>query len=251
MNITFNGALAVVTGGTGGIGTVVVKTLLESGARVALVDLNPELLEKTAAELSPYGEVKGYALNIADTEAITETVRKIREEMGEIGVLVQTAGLLWSKDGLSITEKEWDALMNVNARGMFFMMQQTVAQSMAKNGGSIVNFSSMAGIRGMNRQMASAHYSASKGAVAAMTMQAAVEWADLGVRVNALAPGGVRTKAIEGLPAPDFGFNPIPLGQLSTPQDIANLVTFIASDWARMITGQVLVIDGGSSAVGY
>ena len=104
----------------------------------------------------------------------------------------------------------------------------------------------------MNPAMAAAHYSASKGAVAALTMQAAVEWAQFDVRVNALAPGGVLTPAIEKLPPPPEGaMEAIPLRQLSKPQDVANLAVFLASDHARMITGQVMVIDGGSSVVGY
>ena len=253
MNITFNNEkTAVVTGGTGGIGSTIAKTLLESGAQVALIDVNADKLQETANQLSIYGTVKGYQLNVTDTSAIPGCIEKIRQEMGEIDVLIQAAGLLRSANGLELQPDEWDMVMNVNARGLFFTMQQVVLQSMKKRGGSIVNFSSMAGIRGMNPAMAAAHYSASKGAVVALAMQAAVEWAQFGVRVNALAPGGVLTPAIEKLPPPPEGaMEAIPLRQLSKPQDIANLAVFLASDHARMNTGQVMVIDGGSSVVGY
>lgn len=130
-------------------------------------------------------------------------------------------------------------------------MQETVRQSMKEHGGAIVNFASMAGIRGMNPAMAAAHYSASKGAVVAMTMQAAAEWGQHQIRVNAVAPGGVLTKAMQQMQFPENAFASIPLGRLSLPQDIANAVVFLASDRAAMITGQTLIIDGGSSIVGY
>lgn len=251
MNIEFSNKLVVITGGAGGIGRICAKTFLESGAKVALIDMLPETIESAEKELSQFGDVKGYALDVIKIENIGATISKIREEMGEIEVLVQTAGLLRGGNGLEIEQEDWDLMMNINSRGMFFVMQEVIKQSMKNSGGAIVNFASMAGIRGMNAAMASAHYSASKGAVVAMTMQAAVEWAEYGVRVNAVAPGGVKTKAMANMEFPKSVFDPIPLKKLSEPQDIANSVLFLASDKAAMITGQTLIIDGGSSVVGY
>lgn len=251
MNIEFNNKLVVVTGGAGGIGMVCAQTFLESGAKVALIDVVPDAIESAEKELSQFGIIKGYALDVSKVENIGATISKIREDMGEVEVLVQTAGLLRGGKGLEINQDSWDLMMNINARGMFFVMQEVIKQSMKNSGGSIVNFASMAGIRGMNAAMASAHYSASKGAVVAMTMQAAVEWAEHGVRVNAVAPGGVKTKAMANMEFPKTAFDPIPLKKLSEPQDIANSVVFLASDKAAMITGQTLIIDGGSSVVGY
>lgn len=251
MNIEFNNKLVIVTGGAGGIGMVCAQTFLESGAKVALIDVVPDAIESAEKELSQFGRVKGYALDISKVENIGATISKIREDMGDIEVLVQTAGLLRGGKGLEIDKDSWDLMMNINARGMFFVMQEVIKQSMKNSGGSIVNFASMAGIRGMNAAMASAHYSASKGAVVAMTMQASVEWAEHGVRVNAVAPGGVKTKAMANMEFPKTAFDPIPLKKLSEPQDIANSVVFLASDKAAMITGQTLIIDGGSSVVGY
>ena len=118
-------------------------------------------------------------------------------------------------------------------------------------GGSIVNFASMAGIRGMHPPMCSAFYSASKGAVVAVTMQAAVEWASLGVRVNCVAPGGVETPAMREMGFPPEAVDPIPMKKLNQPEDVANAVAFLASDKAATITGQTLIIDGGASVVGY
>jgi len=249
MLIDFTGKVAVVTGASGGIGMVIARTLLESGATVAVVDL---VTDKAVAELSAYGTVKGYSLDLSNVDAIAPVVENIRTELGEISVLIQCAGLMGGKPGLEVTQADWDRSLNVNSRGLFFMMQQVVGQSMSKmGGGSIVNFASMAGIRGMHPPMCSAFYSASKGAVVALTMQAAVEWASLGVRVNAVAPGGVETPAMREMGFPPEVVEPIPMKRLCQPEEVANAVAFLASDKASVITGHTLVIDGGVSVVGY
>ena len=250
MNIDFNGKVAVVTGGAGGIGSYVVKTLLESNARVAILDRSANVF-RTAEEFSSLGEAKGYQMDISKPEEIAPVVERIRAEMGEVELLVQTAGLLRGKPGLELTVEEWDEVMNINARGLFFMMQEVVKQSMQNTGGSIVNIASMAGIRGMHPPMCGAHYGASKGAVVAITMQAAVEWAGLGVRCNCVVPGGVKTGPMATMDPPEEVVGPVPMHKLSEPQDIANGICFLLSDCAAMITGQSLVIDGGSSVVGY
>ena len=251
MIIDFKGRTALVTGGAGGIGMACVKNLLESGAKVAVVDVSEKALDAAREELEAYQDVKCYRLDITDVKEIAPVVGTIRKELGEIEILIQTAGLLRGQSGLAMTVEEWDTMFQINARGMFFTMQQVVEQSMKQTGGAIVNFSSMAGIRGMRAAMASPHYSASKGAVVAMTMQAATEWASYGVRCNAVAPGGVLTKAMADMHFPEETMDPIPLRRLSKPEDIANAVVFLASEKAAMITGQTLVIDGGSSIVGY
>lgn len=248
MLIDFTGKTAIVTGAAGGIGMVCARTLLESGAKVAIVDLAPD---KAVAELSSLGTVKGFALDLSNVDAIGPVVEQVRAELGEVEVLVQCAGLMGGKPGLEISQADWDRTQNVNARGLFFMMQQVVEQSMKNCGGSIVNFASMAGIRGMHPPMCSAFYSASKGAVVALTMQAAVEWAGLGVRVNCVAPGGVETPAMKEMGFPPEVVEPIPMKKLNQPEDVANCVAFLASDKAATITGQTIVIDGGVSVVGY
>lgn len=251
MVIDFNNKVAVVTGGAGGIGLACVKNLLLSNAQVAVLDVSVPALDEAKDALKTFEHVRFYQVDICDVDSIGRTISKVREDMGEIEVLVQTAGLLRQKDGLELTVSDWDMMMNINARGMFFVMQQVVEQSMQKTGGAIVNFASMAGIRGMKKEMAAAHYSASKGAVVAMTMQAATEWAPYGIRCNAVAPGGVMTKAMAAMSFPEDFLDPVPLRRLSLPEDVADSVVFLASEQARMITGQTLVIDGGSSIVGY
>ncbi len=252
MLVEFANQTAVVTGGTGGIGSVVVKLLLEAGAKVAIVDLNQASLDKKVAELESLGTVKGYALNLSNVEEIAPVVSAIRADLGEISVLVQCAGLMGGKAGLDVTQADWDLSVNINARGCFFMMQQVIGQSMQKiGGGSVVNFASMAGIRGMHPPMCNAMYSAAKAAVIGITRQGAVEWASLGVRVNAVVPGGVLTGAMATMTPPPEIIDRIPMRKLNKPEDIAHAVLFLASDKAATITGQDLVIDGGASVVGY
>ena len=196
-------------------------------------------------------------------------VEQIRADLGEIRFLIQAAGVMAGGPGVDLQPEEWDRVMNTNAKGLFFMMQQVVKQSMLpQKFGAIVNIASMAGIRGMTPPMCSAHYSASKGAVVSVTMQAAVEWASAGIRANVIAPGGVMSGGAgvhlpsEGKPGPGGPGSPaggpggppttgVPTGRLSDPEEIAGMATYLLSEWSENTTGQVIVIDGGSTAVGY
>ena len=259
MNIDFTGKVAVVTGAGSGIGFACAQALAQSGAVVAMVGRNPDKIAKAADMLKADGRVQPYALDIADVDAIPGVVEKIRAELGEIAVLVQAAGVMTGGPGLELAPADWDRVLNTNAKGTFFMMQQVVKQSMAQHGGSILNIASMAGIRGMVPPMCSASYSASKGAVVAITLQAASEWGHMGVRVNAIAPGGTASMNT-GVVSPHEGpggnpppaINYVPSGRvLNTPEEIAAAAAFLCSDLSGNTTGQVLVIDGGASAVGY
>jgi NAD(P)-dependent dehydrogenase (short-subunit alcohol dehydrogenase family) len=254
MNIKFDGKVAVVTGGTSGTGLACAEMLLDLGAKVAVIGSNAERMAGAVEKLQGKGTVKGYQLNLANAADIPGAVTKIREEMGEIDVLVQAAGVMQAAPATDITEENWDLLLNVNAKAIFYMMKAVVEQSMIpKNAGSIVNFSSVAGIMGMDEPLCSAHYSASKGAVVQLTRQAAVEWAKFGIRTNAVAPGGIMTGMMLKMP-PEMvkgASAPIPLKRFCEPSEVASGVCFLASDAASMITGQVLVIDGGGTIVGH
>jgi len=254
VEIRFDNKVVLVTGSARGIGYACAEKLLESGAKVAVVDIIQESLDEAVKTLSQKGTAKGYILDLSKISEMNGVVAKIREELGEIDVLVQAAGVLGCNAGEKITEEEWDNALNVNAKGAFFMMQAVVNQSMIPNQkGSIVNFSSIAGLRGMAEPLSSSFYCASKGAVAQITKQSAVEWGKYNVRVNAVAPGGVKTGMLKNAPAEiiENAVKMIPLKKLSDPEDIANGICFLASDAAAMITGHILVIDGGGYAVGF
>jgi NAD(P)-dependent dehydrogenase (short-subunit alcohol dehydrogenase family) len=254
MNTRFDGKLAVVTGGNSGIGYACAEMLLNLGAKVAVIGSNADKLADAVGKLAVKGTVKGYQLDMRTVKGIPNTVKKIREEMGEIDVLVQAAGVMQGMPSGTITEENWDLVINVNSKSLFFMMQAVTEQSMIpRKSGSIVNFSSIAGVMGMDEPLCSAHYSASKGAVVQLTRQAAVEWAKYGIRTNAVAPGGVMTGFLLKAP-PEMiaaASAPIPMKRFSQPSEIASGVCFLAGEAAGMITGHVLIIDGGGSIVGH
>lgn len=252
--IDFEQKVVVVTGGTGGMGRIVAKELLEANARVAIIYRSEKAMEEAKAALSPLGTAAFFKLDTSDVEAMPAVVDAISEKLGDISGLCQCAGAMDGCPGLELTTEAWDRLMNTNARGTFFFMQAVVDRSMKKVGGSIVNISSMAGIRGMCPPLQAPHYCASKAAVNAVTLQAAVEWAELGIRCNAIAPGGVKTGRMAGWKKediPPFLVANVPSKDLVEPECIADTVLYLLSDMSSAMTGQILVLDGGATACGY
>ena len=249
--IDFQQKTVVVTGGTGGMGHAVVKGLLQANAKVAAIYRSDKAKDELTQAMAGLGTIEFCQLDPGDTDAIGPCVDAIVAKMGPIAGLVQCAGLMAATPGLELEPGEWDRLMDVNAKGTFFLMQAVVGKSMKDHGGSVVNIASMAGIRGMVPPLQAPHYSASKAAVVSITMQGAVEWAPLGVRVNAIAPGGVKTRPMpkEELP-PEMVAN-IPTKDFTEAGCVADTVLYLLSDMSCSMTGQCLVLDGGASVCGY
>ena len=238
-----SGKVALVTGGSRGIGKAVASRLAGAGARVALVDVvDPEQVEATASEIG--GGAIAVRANVVDADDVGAAVSQVEERLGPIDVLVNNAGI--TRDGLLIrmTEEAWSAVLDVNLKGVFNMTKAVVRGMMKRRSGRVVNIASVVGITGNAGQ---ANYSASKAGVIGFTKTVAKELAARNVLVNAVAPGFIDTDMTKALPeaARETLMKLIPLGKLGAAEDVANAVLFLSSDLASYITGQVVVVDGG------
>ncbi len=236
--------VCVVTGGARGIGRGVVETLAREGAlRVWALDMNEA--DFPALEKS-FPCVKGAVVNVTDSAAVNAFAEKAKAEHGRIDVLVNNAGI--TKDALihKMSDDDWDAVINVNLKGVFLMTRAIAPVMMESGSGTIVSISSIVGLDG---NIGQSNYAATKGGVVAMTKGWAKEFARKGakVRVNAVSPGYTRTPMLATVP--EKVLEPFiaktPLGRLAEIQDIADAVLFLASEEASFITGQVLRVDGG------
>lgn len=239
------GKKVIVTGAARGIGQAIALRFAEEGAELALCDLNTEYLEETAAAAKDNGaRVECYSIDVGDFDAVKAVVKQIGSDLGGVDVLVNNAGI--TKDGfmMRMSEKDWDAVLNVNLKGAFAFTKATTRLMMKQRSGSIVNIASIIGLIGNAGQC---NYAASKGGVIAMTKSVAKEMASRNIRANAVAPGFIQTAMTDALPEENKKamMNLIPLDRLGEPRDVANAVLFLASDEAGYITGQVLNICGG------
>ncbi len=243
MDLDFTGKVALVTGGGSGIGAEVVRRLARGGARVAILDRKAEGAEAVAAEVGGLAIVGDVAVT-ADVEAAVE---RTVAELGEIDVLVPNAGIGTAKPLWDYTDKEWDLLVDVNLKGTFTCLRAVVPRMLAGRGGSVVNVASLTGLR---PTMGEGPYSAAKAGVIALTMSAAMEAAPK-VRVNCVAPGMVRTpltQMVTDNPTWRAGAETgTPLARIGDAGEVADVVCFLASDAAGYVTGQTIVVDGGSA----
>jgi 3-oxoacyl-[acyl-carrier protein] reductase len=247
----FKDKIALVTGGSRGIGGAVVKRLAADGAEVVIVDLIQDAAEAMVVELTAQGRtVRAIQADVRDGARAQAIVEEIVEQRGRVDVLVNSAGIV--RDGLmaAMTPDQWRDVLEVNLFGTYNFCR-AVAQHMSyQRKGSIVNLSSTAAEFPSRGQV---NYAASKGGVEGLTRAMAKEFAPRSVRVNAVAPGLIDTdlsKAVRGLVG-DRIKDVIPMKRIGTPDDVANVVTFLASDEAGYVTGQVLRVDGGFGLGGY
>lgn len=239
-----DGKVAIITGGASGIGAGMVDVFRAEGATVIAADINEEALAKASEKEN----VHGMKLDVSSDEAWKTFAYDVKEKFGSIDILVNNAGVSSEKPYTEINKEDWDFMMEINGFGPFAGMKH-IAPIMAEQGkGSIVNISSYTAQIGQGFN----HYSASKGAVRAISKAAATQFGRQGVRVNALFPGIIETPMTQGLSTSKDLLNQLiqatPLQRLGQPEDIAKAALFLASDDSSYITGAEIVIDGGFSA---
>jgi len=240
------GKVAIITGGTRGIGLETVRLFKENKAEVILFGSREETVHKAISELHEEGiEVSGYAPNLNNFEEICEVVQKIQDTYGHIDILVNNAGLSANKKIEDTTCEDFSRIMDLNVNAMFHMIKAVVPYMKENYGGVILNTSSMVSIYG---QPSGVGYPTSKFAVNGLTKSLSRELAPFGIRVNAVAPGVTNTDMVAALPKEMIEplIKTIPLGRIGEPRDIANAFLFLASDMASYVTGEILSVDGAA-----
>jgi len=249
------GRTALVTGGARGLGLAIATALARSGTAVALTDVSDGVLA-VAEELARTTGVRAIGLvgDVTDSASVSDVVAGASAALGTVTVLVNSAGIGLDAPGLEMSAAQWERVMSVNVTGTF-LMSQAVARVLveAKQGGAVINLASMSA-RIVNVPQTQSAYNASKAAVEAMTRSLAIEWLPHGIRVNALSPGYILTDMTRDFVAaqPDMARSwreRIPFGEMGTPEDVAGVAAFLASDQARYVVGQSIVVDGGYTLV--
>ena len=240
------GKVAIITGAARGIGKAVAVKFAQEGADIAFTDLNIDDKAKiTEIELASFGiKVKAYASNAANFEDTHQVVETIVKDFGRVDVLVNNAGI--TRDGLMLrmSEQQWDMVIDVNLKSAFNFIHALTPIMMKQKSGSIINMSSVVGVSGNAGQ---ANYSASKAGMIGLTKSIAKELGSRGIRTNAIAPGFIITEMTHQLSEEIRAqwVNQIPLKRGGTPDDVANVALFLASDLSSYITGQVIPVCGG------
>lgn len=249
-----DGQVALVTGAAGGLGSAIARVLAGAGAHVALADLpaRQEEARQLAAEIQGQHQVRAAAvpMNVTDIGSIERAVAEAEASLGPLDVLVANAGIAIRKPALELTEADWDQVLDVDLKGVFFCCQAVGRGMVARGRGNIVAISSQNGIIAMPERAA---YCAAKAGVVNMVRVLALEWAARGIRVNAVGPTFVETDLTRRALADDATrsdiLHRIPLGRLGKPEEVANAVLFLASPAASLITGHCLLADGGWTAI--
>lgn len=242
MHIDLSGKVALVTGSTRGIGRAIAETLVSCGAKVAVVGRDQAKADEVAAQLG--GESRGFACDISDPAAITALIGAVETAFGQLDILVNNAGITKDNLMLRMKDEDWNAVLDTNLRSAFIAIRAAQRGMMKRRWGRIINIASVVGLIGNAGQ---ANYAASKAGLIGLSKSVAKELASRNILCNVVAPGFIRTdmtdamtpEAVKALSAQ------IPLDRFGSPQDIAGVVAFLASEHAGYITGQVLTVDGG------
>jgi 3-oxoacyl-[acyl-carrier protein] reductase len=238
------GKTAVVTGGSRGIGAAIALKLASLHADVAIIYSSGEdAAAETQSKAKEYGvTAEIYACNVADFENCKNTVDAIVSDFGKIDILINNAGITKDKLIIAMKEEDFDAVLDVNLKGVFNMIRHISPLMVRAKGGKIVNISSISGIIGNKGQ---ANYVASKAGIIGLTKTVAKELSRKNITCNAVAPGFINTEMTKDLKGAELMLEAIPAGRFGEPEDIANCVAFLASQSADYITGEVIRVDGG------
>lgn len=240
---------AIVTGASRGIGRAIADCLAAEGANVALVDVLSDEVRAAAKDLAETHGVKtlGLACDVTDYDAVEAMIEEVLGTFESVDVLVNNAGITRDNLLLRMKPEDFDAVINVNLKGVFNCMKAVARPMLRQRSGAIVNIASVIGFIGNPGQV---NYGASKAGVLSMTKTVARELAAKGIRVNAVAPGFIQTEMTDRIPekAREAMIEKIPLKSLGQPEDVGKATVFLASEEARYVTGQVLVVDGGMIA---
>lgn len=244
------GQVALITGASRGIGYDLARALAHAGAKVVVGARDMDALGTLVRQIEGQGgQAHAVSLDMRDLAQITAAVTEAVQRFGRIDILVNNAGIGYNHDAVDVTEADWDEMMDVNLKGLFFMCQAAGRQMIAQNYGRIINMSSQAGQVGILRHVV---YCASKGGVNQLTKVLALEWAPHNVTVNAVGPTFIRTPGTaERLDTPAFAadvLSRLPVGRVGDTMDVAGAVIYLASPAADMVTGTVLLVDGGWTA---
>jgi 3-oxoacyl-[acyl-carrier protein] reductase len=245
ITVDLSGQAAIVTGASRGIGRAIALALARSGAKVACVARSEDKLKETVDAITAAGgTAMALACDVTRRESVDQVVEKVVEAWGKLDILVNNAGI--TRDTLlpTMEDAQWDDVILTNLRGTFLFTRAATNKMFRKRYGRVINVSSVSGIRGNKAQT---NYSASKAGVIGFTRSAALEFAGRNVTVNAVAPGFVETDMTARLPREPI-LAQIPLGRPGTPEEIAAVVSFLCSDDASYVTGQVIAVNGGMMA---
>jgi 2-deoxy-D-gluconate 3-dehydrogenase len=242
-----SGKSAIVTGGSKGIGFGMACALAHAGADIVVVSRNLTEGEQAAQEIRSMGrQAIAISCDVTVPEAVDAMVEKAVAAFGKVDILLNNAGMNIRKPVVELAPEEWDKVLNTNLKGIFLVARRVGKEMIKQKSGKVINIASILGMIGLPML---GPYAASKGGIVQLTKVMALEWAQYGINVNAIAPAYIKTPMTEGWLADKERLNPIlaatPLGRLGSVEDLAGPVVFLASEWSSYITGHILMVDGG------